>query len=224
MHKSSNCNCNYNCKSSNCNCNCKSSNCNKCHNIRIREDSSSFNSIQPKFYLYGDCAILPENAEVVECFPQINNTQNRLCLVNGYENAIHGDPLSMPPRYSLYDPKTGTELYEIAEDLDGNKVICIKDECNFRKSLASANQISFRLYNCLINDRGRYWQLDRRDIRPSNRTKKRRVLVQNSGNATLLVEKPPCNNRSTEYERRRGHFLNKTRFICNQRPEVLRHA
>jgi len=200
----------------------KCSNSRNCHNIRIRESSSAFNNTQPKFYLYGGCAILPENAEVVECFPNINQTQNRLCLVNGYENATQGNPLSMPPRYSLYDPQTREELYEIAEDLEGNKVICVKDECNFRKSLANSNQISFRLYNCLIDDKGKFWQFERRNIKPMpNASKKRRVLVQNSGNATLLVEKPSCNNRSNEYERRRGHHLTKTRFMCNQRPEIL---
>ena len=177
-----------------------------------------------KYYLYGNRVILPENAEVFESFPI--KTQNRLCLVNGFENATKSDAINMPPRYSLYDPQTGIRLYEIAEDLAGNKVLYVVDECNARKQLVNTNPLSLRLYNCLIDDSGKYWRLERRDLKPSSltaTTKRRRVLVQNSGNATLLVEKPSCpSSTTTEYHRRRGHHLNKTKFICDKRPEVLR--
>ncbi len=201
------------------------SSCVNCRNsIRLREDNSAFNNPPARFYLYGGRYILPENAEVIECFPRINQTSNRIVLVNGFQNATQAHPLSMPPRYSLYDPVSGYQLYEIAKDTAGRKVIFVKDECNTRKMLSNANQIPFRLYECLINDKSYYWNTERRDIDPNsltNTSKWRRVLVQDSGNATLIPEpKVACNRRSTEYEKRKGHFKNRTKFICDRRPVV----
>ena len=169
--------------------------------------------------------IMDGDCEVTECFEK--NLKNRLCIVNGYESATQRSCLQAPPRWSLFDPKTRERLYEIAEDVDGNKVICVVDECNARKRLVNTNQINYRLYDSLINDKGWYWSYERRDLKGSGKKtkEKKRLCVSQSCNGKLLRDRNCCNGkqeRSLIYEQRRGHCLSKTKFACNQRPVVNR--
>jgi len=208
----------------------------KCINslIQFREkdnrlDTGDFNNGQglnppPKTkYCYAN-QILDADTEVVECFK--NKTTNRLCLVNAFQTATQNNYLHAPPKWCLFDPKTGRRLYEIATDIDGNKVLCVVDECNARKQLANINPIDYRKYGCLTDDKGKFWTLERRDILGPTQVKKR-LSVQESCHGKCLPETSQfccCEKqkRNLIYEQRRGHCLSKTRYACGQPPTVNR--
>ena len=178
------------------------------------------NEPTPKQYLYGGKRCLREGQEVEECFK--TRTKNRLCLVNAWENATQKNYLQAPPRYCLFDPKTGERFLEVEEDEDGNKVLCVVDECRIRQKLASQHSITDRLYDCLTDDTGKFWQVERRNIKCKYKSVRKRLLVCESGNSQEINLDAGCCNtqqkRSTKYQQRRGHYLSKTRYVCNQRP------
>ena len=178
------------------------------------------NEPTPKQFLYGKSRFLREGQEVVECFK--TRTKNRLCLVNAWENATQQDHLQAPPRYCLFDPKTGERLLEVEEDEDGNKVLCVVNECRVRQKLASQHSIRDRDYDCLTDSKGKFWQTERRNIKCKPKKVRKRLLVEDSCNSQVINPDAGCCNtqqkRSTKYQQRRGHHLSKTRYACNQRP------
>ena len=178
------------------------------------------NEPTPKQYLYGKNRILREDQEVVECFK--TRTQNRICLINAWEKATQNPAVSELPRYCLFDPKTGERLLEEAIDENGNKVLCIVNECRVRQKLSGRDYIRDRDYDCYTDSKGQFWQTERRNVICVPKKVKKRLLVQDSCNSQVINMDAGCCNaqqkRSTKYQQRRAHNLSRTRYACNQRP------